>query len=61
MNIIRSWREIKIMLKWKFSTLNDADFEYEEGYKDNMLDRLAQKLNTSRTELEGMITELQNH
>ncbi len=39
MNIIISWREIKeVMMKWRFSVLNDADFKFEEGNKESMLD-----------------------
>lgn len=56
---LRSWREIKVMLKWRFSVLNDADFEFEEGHKESMLDQLAVKLNKTRLELESIFAELQ--
>ncbi|MGB3467829.1 MAG: hypothetical protein WBA74_21255 [Cyclobacteriaceae bacterium] len=59
MNIIRSWREIRIMMKWRFDELNDADFEFEEGKKEDMLDKLAQKLHKTRSELEFLFAELQ--
>lgn len=51
MNILRSWREIKVMLKWKFSILSDADFEFVEGEKESMLDRFGSQTpeNKART------------
>lgn len=61
MKILRSWREIKVMLKWKFSILSDADFEFSEGDKEGMLDRLAAKLEKTRLELESIFAELQKH
>ena len=61
MRIIRSWREIKIMLKWRFSGLSDADFEFKEGEKESMLDRLAAKLQKTRPELESLFDELQKY
>jgi len=61
MNINRSWREIKVMLKWRFSVLSDADFTYEKGEKESMLDSLATKLQKTRSELELIFAELQKH
>lgn len=59
MNILRSWREQKVMLKRRYPFLSDEDFDFEEGNKDSMLDRLAKKLQKSRTELEMLFAELQ--
>jgi len=59
MHIIRSWREIKVMLKWRYDVLGDADFEFEEGHKEHMLDRLASKLEKTRSELELLFADLQ--
>ncbi|MFT5641917.1 MAG: hypothetical protein ACI9A7_002024 [Cyclobacteriaceae bacterium] len=59
MQIRRSWREIKVMLKWRFEELNDADFEFKEGTKESMLDKLASKLEKSRSELDILFAELQ--
>lgn len=56
---LRSWREIKIMLKWRFSILTDGDFDYEEVHREKMLDQIANKLNKSRSDLEILFTELQ--
>lgn len=61
MEIVRSWREIKIMLKWRFSVLSDADFEYKEGEKEIMLDRLASKIQKSRQELSLVFSDLQKY
>jgi hypothetical protein len=59
MNILRSWREQKIMLKRRFPVLNDADLEIEEGNKETMMKRLETKLDKSRQELEALFAELQ--
>jgi len=59
MKIMRSWREQKIMLKWRYPILSDEDFVYDEGQKETMLSRLATKLNKSRKELEALFAELQ--
>ncbi len=59
MNIVRSWREQKIMLKWRFPILSDLDFAFEEEEREKMLARLAKKLKKSRSELEALFAELQ--
>jgi hypothetical protein len=59
MDIIRSWREQKAMLKMRFPILREEDFAYEEGEKENMLVRLEAKLNKTKTELEALFAELQ--
>jgi hypothetical protein len=59
MNILRSWREQKIMLKRRFPILNDEDFAFQEGDKDSMLRKLEAKLGKSKTELESVFAELQ--
>lgn len=59
MDIIRSWREQKILLKRKFPILSDEDFEFEEGNKENMLSKLCGRLNKTRLELEVIFKELQ--
>lgn len=61
MNIVRSWREQKILLKRWFPTLRDEDFLFEPGERENMLDRLAAKLSKTRTELEIVFSELQRY
>ena len=61
MNILRSWREQKIMLKRRFSILRDEDLEFEEGNKEDMLKRLEAKLSKTRVELESVFAELQHY
>jgi hypothetical protein len=59
MNIVRSWREQKILLKRMFSDLTDEDFAYEEGKREFMLERLCAKLGKTKKELELIFAELQ--
>ena len=59
MDIIRSWREQKIMLKRMFPVLRDEDFVYEEGNKESMFQRLEIKLGKTRAELESLLRQLQ--
>jgi hypothetical protein len=61
MNILRSWREQKIMLKRRYPVLSDEDFNYEEGKKETMLEKLAAKLGFSKTELELLFADLQKY
>ena len=59
MNIVRSWREQKVMLKRRFPILNDEDFVFEKDGRENMLKKLEAKLNKSRLELDSLFAELQ--
>ena len=59
MNIVRSWREQKVMLKRRFPVLSDEDFAYAEGDRESMLKRLEAKLKKTRDELESLFAELQ--
>jgi hypothetical protein len=61
MNIIRSWREQKVMLKRRFSILLDLDFEYKEGQREKMMENLSKKLEKTRPELELIFAELQTY
>lgn len=61
MEITRSWREQKVMLKRRFSFLNDSDFEFEEDQRESMLNKLAAKLKKTRTELDSLFAELQTY
>ena len=58
---LRSWREIRIMMKWRFADLSDEDFEIVNDDKEGMLDRLASKIRKTRAELELLFAELQKH
>ncbi len=59
MNIVRSWREQKVMLKRRFPILSDEDFVFEKEERETMLAKLETKLNKSRVELESLFAELQ--
>ena len=61
MEILRSWREQKAMLKQRFSNLSDKDFEFKEGQKEGMLDQLSIKLEKTREELKLIFAELQTY
>ena len=59
MMIVRSWREQKVMLKWRYPDLMDEDFQFEEGQKETMLTQLAAKIKKTRQELELIFAEIQ--
>ncbi len=59
MNIIRSWREQKVMLKRWFPILSDEDFAMAEENRETMLCRLQAKLGKTKAELESIFAELQ--
>ncbi|WPR75812.1 hypothetical protein [Algoriphagus sp. NG3] len=61
MIINRSWREQKIMLKRRFAILMDLDFEYAEGQREKMMERLSQKLKKIRSELDLLFEERQTY
>lgn len=61
MFLTRSWREQKVMLKQRFSILLDIDFEYPEGQREQMMERLSEKLKKTRPELDLIFAELQTY
>lgn len=61
MLITRSWREQKVMLKQRYSILIDSDFDFKEGQKEGMLEKLSLKLNKTREELRLLFAELQTY
>ena len=61
MEITRSWREQKVILKHRFSVLTDADFEFVEGQEESMMEKLASKLKKTRAELTRIFNELQTY
>lgn len=60
MNILRSWREQKILLKRLFPILSDEDFVLEDGNKESMFKRLQEKLGKSKHELEMIFAGIQS-
>jgi uncharacterized protein YjbJ (UPF0337 family) len=53
-----NWNEQKSELKAKFSTLTDEDLRYEEGKKDEMLERVQVKLGKTKEEFQKIIEAL---
>jgi uncharacterized protein YjbJ (UPF0337 family) len=53
-----SWNEQKTKLKAKFPTLTDADLQYADGKKDEMLTKVQTKLRKTKEELTKIISSL---
>lgn len=53
-----NWSEQKTKLKAKFTTLTDADLQYENGKKDEMMDKIQIKLGKTKEELATIIAAL---
>ena len=53
-----NWTEQIAKLKEKFSTLTDADLQYENGKKDEMMDKIQIKLGKTKDELAAIIAAL---
>lgn len=53
-----TWGDKKTKLKNKFSQLNDADLQFDEGKESELTARLQTKLNKSEAEVQKLITEL---
>ena len=49
------------MLKRRFSFLTDEDFEFEEGKRELMMEKLSEKLKKNRNELRLLFEELQTY
>lgn len=54
----KTWNDQKEKLKTKFSDLTDEDLNYEEGKRDEMLERVQTKLGKTREELAAIIAGL---
>ncbi len=50
-----SWNDQKTQLKAKFSTLTDSDLRYEDGKKDEMMQKLQTKVGKTKEELDSII------
>lgn len=57
--ILRSWRELKILMKRRYPFLQDEDFHFEDGNKETMLKKLCEKLNKTKDEMDSLLAELQ--
>jgi hypothetical protein len=51
MNIISNWENQKAILKGKFKRLTDADLDFEESRRNEMLSKLALKLGMTTREI----------
>ena len=61
MQITRSWREQKVMLKQRFPILSDQDFIIVDDCREDMMTKLATKLKLSRLQLTALFAELQTY
>ena len=57
-SVTGNWDEQKEKLKAKFANLSDADLQYENGKRDEMLKNLQVKLGKSKEELATIISAL---
>lgn len=55
---IGSWDDKKIKLQGRFSKLTDTDLHFEEGKKEEMLERVQLKLGKSKTQLDTLLASL---
>lgn len=53
-----SWQDIKNKLITKFSWLSEADLQFVEGKKEEMMNRIQIKLGKTRDELDKIISGL---
>lgn len=56
--VAAKWNEQKGKLKAKFSTLTDEDLNYQEGKRDEMLNKVQIKLGKTKDELTAIIAAL---
>lgn len=57
-NANESWEEIKGKLKQKFAALTEEDFLLLKGKKEELINRLQQKLGKTKEEIEKLILEI---
>lgn len=55
--MIDGWEKQKANLKERFKKLTDADLDYEENRKNEMLGKLALKLGMSTREIRNLIKQ----
>ena len=55
LNLLSPWPEVKERLKENDISLTDQDLEYEMGKEDELLDRLARRLNKSKREIKEYV------
>ncbi|HKR04343.1 MAG TPA: general stress protein CsbD [Bacteroidia bacterium] len=55
---IKTWNETKGKLKQTFSVLKVIDFEFEDGKKEKMLEKIQLKLGKTKEEFNAILTAL---
>jgi len=53
-----NWNEKKVKLIAKYPVLTDADLRYDEGKKDEMLNKVTAKIGTTREKLNEVLAAL---
>lgn len=56
---LRSWREVKILLKRRFDILVDEDLLFDENDKEKLFQVLQAKLGKTKEELQRIFAEIQ--
>jgi uncharacterized protein YjbJ (UPF0337 family) len=54
----KSWPDQKNRLKNQFSILNDKDLRYENGKKEEMLEKVREKLGKTKEEFDSLMAAL---
>ena len=54
----RSWEEVKEDLKENNIYLTDEDLNYQPGQEDQLLERLAKKMNKTKPEIKALIESI---
>lgn len=55
LSIGSDWENVKSKIKETNVSITDEDLEYKEGQEDELLERLAKKMNRSREEVRAFI------
>jgi uncharacterized protein YjbJ (UPF0337 family) len=53
-----SWEDFSERLKWRFSKLTEEDLKLKEGYENDTLNRIQERLGKSRAELLGLFDRM---
>ena len=53
-----NWEEVKAKIKERNISITDEDLHYEKGHEDELLDRLAKKMNRSKEDTRAFIESI---
>ena len=56
--LLGNWEDQKVKLRGRFSKLTETDLHFEEGKKEEMLERVQIKLGKSKAELAALLATL---